>query len=137
MKKGLVIILSFVVASFCLVATSHARPTKRLDPATQQCRELNEGILAWETEAWGTGGRKFQEVCKNCHSRDNDKNAPFLHAESYVSEAWNRIFFKRRVQCAKDGSWDVLDQEELMLVNDYLYRNGDWTYDPNNADSCG
>ncbi len=57
--------------------------------------------------------------------------------ESYGSEGWNRVFAKRRVPCKLDGSWDVLSQDELLLVNDYLYRNANDTYDLNDADSCG
>jgi len=30
-----------------------------------------------------------------------------------------------------------LTASELQLVNDYLYRNANDTYDPNDADSCG
>ncbi len=102
------------------------------------CRFLADGgRLDWESEPWGTGGIKFREVCKSCHHKNNTKGARFLHAESYTSDAWNSIFAKRRKKCARDGSWDVLSPEELQLVNDYLYRNGDWTYDPNSADSCG
>ncbi len=50
--------------------------------------------------------------------------------------AWNTIFSKRNKKCALNGSWDVLSEDELQLVNDYLYRNGNWSYDPNSADSC-
>ena len=121
-----------------LATLAEARPRFRFDERTGLCRFIAKSPLDFESESWGTGGKKFREVCKSCHSRDNESGAPFLHAESYTSEAWNRIFFKRRKKCARDGSWDgALSQEELLLVNDYLYRNGAWTYDPNDADSCG
>jgi mono/diheme cytochrome c family protein len=119
------------------VSVIQARPKKRLDERTQMCRLLSEGRLDWESEPWGRGGQKFQEVCKSCHTRNNDKGAPFLYAGSKMPEGWNRVFAKRRVQCAKDGSWGALSEEDIQFVNDYLYRNGAWTYDPNNADSCG
>jgi hypothetical protein len=137
MNKITLLLLAIIFMMILSVGNTQARPSKRLDLGTQQCRVLSYGILDYDSESWGIGGQKFREVCKSCHSRDNDKGAPFLHAESYVSDGWNRIFYKRRVQCAKDGSWDILSQEELLLVNDYLYRNADWTYDPNDADSCG
>ncbi len=115
-----------------------ARPGKRFDEGTQMCRFIaNGGELDWESDHWGTGARKFKEVCKSCHTRDNDKGAPFLYMESYGSEGWNRVFAKRRIQCKLDGSWDVLSQNELLTVNDYLYRNANDTYDPNDADTCG
>lgn len=134
---------SIVVAavSFCsLVSAVHfveARPGERYDERTKMCRFIGEGKLGWESEYWGTGGIKFREVCKSCHSRNNDKGAPFIHAESYTSDAWNSIFAKRRKKCARNGAWDILSEDELQMVNDYLYRNGNWTYDPNDADSCG
>lgn len=126
-----------VIMVMSMVHTLEARPTKRFDRRTQMCRILTKAPLDWESEPWGTGGIKFREVCKRCHSTDNEQGAPFLHAESYTSEAWNRIFHKRRKKCARNGSWDELSEEELQVVADYLYRNGDWTYDPNDADSCG
>ena len=125
------------IVTMMFVSSLHARPGERFDERTQMCRIINQGTLGWESEPWGLGNKKFQEVCKNCHSRDNDKDAPFLHAKSFVSEGWNRVFAKRRVQCAKDGSWDGLTEEELQVVNDFLYRNAAWTYDPYGRESCG
>lgn len=137
MRKTTVILLTGLLTFAWTVETIHARPTKRYDQGTQMCRLIADGQLDWESEAWGTGGVKFREVCKSCHTRNNDKGAPFLHAESFSSEGWNKIFAKRRKKCSRDGSWDVLNKEELLLVNDYLYRNANDTYDPNSADSCG
>ena len=134
---------SVIVALFVFCSMSYsvqfveARPGKRLDERTKMCRVLDSGVLDWESEPWGQGGVKFREVCKSCHSRNNTQGAPFIHAETYTSKGWNRFFSKRSKKCARDGSWDVLTDDELQLVNDYLYRNGNWTYDPNNADSCG
>jgi len=136
MNKPIRVFLAAVLTGVILAPTVQARPTKRIDEKTQMCRLIGEGRLDWESEPWGLGGRKFQEVCKSCHYRGNDKGAPFLHDESYTSEGWNSIFASRRVKCARDGSWSALTEEEIQLVNDYLYRNGAWTYDPNTADSC-
>ena len=129
---GIAVMISMVFASVL-----HARPTERFDERTQMCRILDEGFLGWESEPWGLGNKKFKEVCKDCHSRDNDKDAPFLHAKSYVPSGWNRVFAKRRVQCAKDGSWDGLTEEEIQVINDFLYRNAAWTYNPYGKESCG
>ena len=134
---------AFIIAGLLLVVLtygvhrSEARPGKRYDERAKMCRTINDGILDWESEPWGIGGIKFREVCKSCHTRNNDKGAPFLYMESYSSKGWNSIFAKRRKKCARDGSWDVLTEEELRLVNDYLYRNANDTYNPNDADSCG
>ena len=137
MRSMITVCVLAMISLFCFAVGVHARPTERFDQRTQMCRLIAKTPLDWESEPWGTGGRKFREVCKSCHSRENESGAPFLHTESYTSAAWNRIFFKRRKKCARNGSWDVLSEEELLLVNDYLYRNGAWTYDPNDADSCG
>ena len=137
MKKNILIVVGVLVAVGMMASVLQARPKKRLDERTQMCRLLTEGRLDWESEPWGRGGQKFQEVCKSCHTRDNDKGAPFLYAESKGSKGWNTVFAKRRVSCAKDGSWGVLSEEDIQFVNDYLFRNGAWTYDPYDADSCG
>lgn len=135
MKKLYAGFFALVLLTMWCVTTTQARPRKRLDKATGMCRFLSQGQLDYDSEPWGRGVQKFREVCKRCHSKDG--GAKFLHAESYMPEAWNSIFYKRRKPCARNGSWDELSQEDLLLVNDYLYRNGDWTYDPNDADSCG
>ena len=125
-----------LLAGVTWTASLEARPTKRFDERTQMCRLIGEGRLGWESEAWGAGGKKFQEVCKSCHSRENSKGAPFLHTQSYTSKGWNSIFASRRVSCARDGSWGVLSEDEIQFINDYLFRNAAWTYDPNSSDSC-
>jgi hypothetical protein len=137
MRKTTVLLVGCLVALLWTINSVQARPGKRFDEGTQMCRIIADGQLDWESDHWGTGARKFKEVCKSCHVRGNDKGAPFLYMESYGSEGWNRVFAKRRVPCKLDGSWDVLSQDELLMVNDYLYRNANDTYDPNDADSCG
>ena len=137
MTKKIIVYGTVCIATMVFVSVVHARPGERFDERTQMCRIINQGTLGWESEPWGLGNKKFQEVCKKCHSRDNDSGAPFLHAKSFVSEGWNRVFAKRRVQCAKDGSWSVLTEDEIQIVNDFLYRNAAWTYDPYGKESCG
>ena len=130
--SGIVVTVTVVMATVL-----YASPSKRFDERTQMCRIINEGTLGWESQPWGLGNQKFQDVCKSCHSRDNESGAPFLHAKSFVSNGWNRVFARRGVKCAKNGSWDGLTEEELQIMNDFLYRNAAWTYDPYGPDSCG
>ena len=132
MRKQNIIFIGIILITVCLsITTASARPDKRLDPTTKQCR-----IFTFDTEWWGSGSKIFQEKCKSCHFRGNDKGAPFLHSESKSPKAWNRVFFKKYPKCAKDGSWDITLDEQLVL-NDYLYRYGADTYDAYDAADCG
>jgi len=105
-----------------LASLAGARPEYRFDEKTQSCRNLKDGQLEWDSRGYGEGGKIFRDLCKKCHSRDNDQNAPFLWNESKTSEAWNRVFTERYPKCAKNGAWDSATAEELRKVNDYLYR---------------
>jgi hypothetical protein len=40
-------------------------------------------------------------------------------------------------ECSQNGSWSGLSQEEILKLNDFLYRNAWGTYSPNDAESCG
>lgn len=113
-----VCIFTLAVTAFSVLAT----PAKRFDAGTQTCRVLSEGTLEWETRAWGEGGKTFKQFCKNCHSRDNKHGGSFIWEESKTSKGWNNFFTRKNAQCAKDGEWDKLTQDQLLLVNDYLYR---------------
>ncbi len=137
MKGILLSAICCLLSMLLITEVTEARPKERLDQRTKMCRFLDRGTLDWESEPWGIGGKKFKEVCQSCHAKDNAEGIPFLHAESYTAESWNKIFYKRRKQCARNGAWSTLSEEELLMVNDYLYRNGAWTYDPYDADSCG
>jgi hypothetical protein len=114
-----------MICAFALAATAlsvSARPQKRFDEKTGTCRVLNSGPLDWESLPWGQGGKGFKQVCKSCHSRDNNKGARYLWEESKSSKGWNRIFANMRAECAQDGSWAQLSDDQLLMVNDYLYR---------------
>jgi len=111
-----------------------AAPKTRYDATTQTCRVLDDGPLEWESRPWGEGGKLFKEVCKGCHSRNNDKGAPFLWVESKNSTAWNRVFATRSPKCAKAGAWDTITREQQLKLNDYLYRWAANSQDLN--DSC-
>jgi len=135
MRKLLIFALVIFVAGLAATVIQ-ARPSKRLDERTGMCRFIAEGQLDWDSEPWGRGAQKFREVCQGCHYKGNDKGASFLYAQSKMSKGWNRVFAKRRVLCARNGSWDVLTEDDIQVINDYLYRNAAWTYDPNSSDSC-
>ncbi len=137
MKRIVLFLFAVLLLTSWTSTNSEARPQKRFDKGAQMCRDFTTMPLEWETETWGAGAKKFRAVCKSCHTRDNIKNIPFVYEESHTSKGWNRFFEKKLAKCARDGSWDQLSAEDIRLVNDYLYRNGDWTYDPNDADTCG
>lgn len=119
---GLLIVVAAAVAS--------ARPAKRLDPVTQTCRVFTPATIE-------EGFHLFRSVCKSCHSRNNTAGAPFIHSESKISKAWNRVFAQRYPACAKNGSWAALTEEQLQRLNDYLYMNSADAYDPNSGRDCG
>lgn len=121
MKRLLILAICFTVLAGTALSVS-ATPKKRYDKNTGSCRILDKGPLEWESLPWGQGGKGFKQVCKSCHSRDNDKGARYLWEESKSSKGWNRIFATMRAECAKDGSWASLSDEQLLMVNDYLYR---------------
>lgn len=110
------------VISLGPVLTAEARPEFRFDQKSETCRNLKDGQLEWDSRGYGEGGTSFKNLCQACHARDNDHGAPFLWSESKTSAAWNRVFTERYPDCAKDGSWNSLTAEQLLKVNDYLYR---------------
>ncbi len=126
---SLILFFSLTVTAFSVFAT----PSKRYDANTQTCRVLNSGPLEWETRSWGKGGKTFKQFCKNCHSRDNNQGGRFLWEESKTSTGWNNFFARQTAQCAKDGEWDKLTTDQLLLVNDYLYRWSSTSLDRNDS----
>ncbi|MCK9294589.1 MAG: cytochrome c [Desulfobulbaceae bacterium] len=132
MQKGIRIFVVVFALIIGPAAVGQASPVKRFDPGTQTCR-----ILGFDSMWWGDGAKIFQNNCKSCHYRGNDKGAKFLYAESKSPEAWNRVFFQKYPQCAKDGSWGALSLNDQLQLNDFLYRNGANTYNPNSAADCG
>ncbi len=101
---------------------AYAEPVTRFDAASNTCRVLSsEGPLYWESYPWGEGGKTFKAKCQSCHN-GNDKNVPFLWSESKNQNAWNRVFASRYPKCAQNGSWKGISDEQLRMVNDYLWR---------------
>ena len=131
MKRILVCCVTLSL-SFMFLNNVSASPTKRFDEATKTCRTFDQDSF-W----WGTGAQAFRSSCKPCHTRNNTEDGPFLHSESKTSRGWDRVFFEKYPQCAKDGHWDSLTMDQLLKINDYLHRFGAFTYDPNDANDCG
>ena len=131
MNKSMVMCV-VVLVGLAFAAAAGASPQQRFDSGTKTCR-----VFGFDSGWWGTGGQIWRSKCKSCHTRDNDKGASFLYMESKSSKAWDRVFLEKYPQCAKDGEWDSLTMEETLQLNDYLYRFGANTYDPNDANDCG
>ena len=122
MKQISAIVMFLVIMIYSLQA--HANPVTRYDAASNTTRVLSEGPLYWERNAWGEGGKTIKTKCPSCHN-GNDKSAPFLWTESKNQDAWNRVFATRYPKCAQDGSWKGISDEQLRMVNDYLWRWAD------------
>ncbi len=130
MKLNKRIITALLCLLFCYsisLSCAAANDLKRYDPTSKSCR-----ILGYDSFWGGKGRRLFDQKCKVCHTRNNSENATFLHAESKSPKAWTRVFFTKYPKCAKTGAWKVTP-DEALLINDYLYRNGADTYNPNIA----
>lgn len=129
----------FLISTLCLfvfLATAQsisATPKTRFDKKSGTCRILSSGPLEWASLPWGEGGKGFKQVCKSCHTRGNDKGARYLYEESKSSKGWNRIFASMRAKCANDGSWATLSEDQLLMVNDYLYRWSATSLDRNDS----
>ena len=133
MKIAALFTMVTLVVVFALPPAGQATPKKRFDEGTQTCR-----ILTFHNSGWvSDGGEIFANSCKTCHYRENDKGAPFLHSESKTMKGWNRVFLEKYPECAKRGDWAGLSGDDLLKLNDYLYRNAANTYDANDADDCG
>ncbi len=132
MRKAMIFLVS-LLACGGLALTAAAQPKTRYDATTKTCRVLDHGPLEYSSRAWGEGGQLFKKVCQGCHFKGNHKGADFLWTESKTSKAWNRVFAERYPKCAKDGAWSGLTEEQLMRINDYLYRWGKGSGDPGNG----
>ena len=132
MKQLLIGFICIFTLTTTVISTS-ATPKKRFDEGTGTCRVLNSNPLEWESLPWGIGGKGFKQVCKSCHTHDNTVGATYLWEESKTSKGWNRVFVSKRAECAQDGSWSKLSSDELLMVNDYLYRWSSTSLDRNDS----
>lgn len=100
-------------------------PDRRFDPLNQTCR-----IFQFEQMRAGAGF--FKTVCLRCHHQDYDNGLrymPVLIPRSFSPERWTRIFTEKYPLCAQDGSWKELSADDLLKLNDYLYRGGYGTWE--------
>lgn len=118
MKSAIICCLVLVLSA----SVAMARPGHRFDSNTASCRSFADGAAEFASRPWGDGGKAFRNTCKSCHTRTNTVGATFLWVESKSSKAWNRVFAERKVACARNGDWDSLTMEQLLSLNDYLFR---------------
>nr|WP_320050334.1 hypothetical protein [uncultured Desulfuromonas sp.] len=119
------------LSAICLLlpVTVFANPLPQQDPGGKHCvvtqkkncsqsrRPLGDEALWWQN-----GNKTFKKHCMNCHHRNNDVGAKFLHVEARTQQGWDILFSERKVECAQDGTWGSLTEKELQDINDYLYR---------------
>ncbi len=126
-KRMIAALLCLLFGYSFSISYAVAKDLTRYDPINKSCRTLGFDSF------WGGKGRRlFDQKCQVCHTKNNNENATFLHAESKSPKAWTRVFFTKYPKCARTGAWKVT-LNEALLINDYLYRNGADTYDPNIA----
>jgi hypothetical protein len=125
-----ILMVSVLFTAFSLPA--EAKDLKRYDKGTDSCR-----ILGGDSMWYGKGRHLWADRCKSCHTRKNDKGAPYLNAESIPPRGWNRVFYQRYPLCAKNGAWDGITLEDQLAINDFLWRYGANTYDPYDETKCG
>lgn len=123
-------ILALLLQGLAFANDEGGETAYRFDPTTQSSRAL-EYKNTW------AGYRLYQNNCKSCHFRGNNKGARFLDTDSRTMRGWNAIFSKKNVPCARDGSWAGLSPEDLLFINDYLYSKAYDTWDPRSNKSCG
>ncbi len=127
-KRFTVVFLFSALFVFQMSATpsSHAGTMKRFDKGTKTCRTFSDGNVM-------EGYKTFRKLCKKCHTRKNDQDAPFLYSESKTRRGWDRVFAKLYPSCAQNGLWGQLPLRDRANLNDYLYMKAAGTYDP----TCG
>lgn len=127
--KGFLHAYLFALALLLFAAQAGAGETVyRFDPATQSSRALEQ------KNTW-SGFKLYQSGCKSCHA--SGKGARFLDADARTMQGWNRVFYRKNVTCARDGSWAGFSGEDLQLINDYLYSKAYDSWDPRSSKSCG
>ncbi len=129
MKNIRFIVAALFIGLFCATMGLAASATKRFDDRTQTCRTIT-------LENAQAGYVAFRTVCKSCHSRNNIDSAPFLYNESKTQRGWNRVFAEMYPDCAQDGSWNILSDDDLLNLNDYLFVTAAISSNPNEVGSC-
>jgi len=122
-KRSILFPLALVLVLGTAGSSEAGETLYRFDPVTQTSRPI---VFPQTYEGYLT----FHNFCKSCHSKDNSVGAPFLHTESKTRRGWNRVFLTHYPQCAKDGTWDKLSEDDLLKLHDYLFSEAKDTYNP-------
>lgn len=112
--KRKIVVLFLIIGSVFAFSSIHAEESKYFAPGSLSNRPI-------EYKNLHAGYLLFKSKCKSCHTQENDKNAPFLCADSKTMKGWNRVFARKNAKVEKQGCLNGLSKEELMDLNDYLY----------------
>lgn len=114
-----------VLFSLICVSASAAVLDRRFDPLHKSCR-------IFQFEQMREGARFFKGVCQRCHNPAYDNGIRpmlVLVPRSFSPARWTRILTEKYPLCARNGSWEELSADELLKLNDYLYRGGYGTWE--------
>jgi len=127
--KGITVAILLVIGSLFAFSTINAEESTWYSPGSlsnrpMEYKNLRQGYLL------------FRSNCKTCHTRDNDKDAPFLCSDSKTMKGWNRVFARENAAAEKQGCLKDLSKEELMDLNDYLYTHAIDAKNPHDDLEC-
>lgn len=114
MGNKTVIFFLVIIGSVFAFSSINAEENSYFNPGSQSNRTIEYKNLR-------AGYLLFKSKCKTCHTQDNDKNAPFLCANSKTMAGWNRVFAGENMVAEKHGCLKNLSKVERMDLNDYLY----------------
>ena len=109
-----IVVFFLVIGSVFAVSSINAEESTYFTPGSLSNRPIEYKNLR-------AGYLLFKSNCKTCHTQENDKNAPFLCANSKTMNGWNRVFARENTMVENQGCLKGLSKEELMDLNDYLY----------------
>ncbi len=124
MKKGIVVLLGvFLISLFA--AETFAAPDRRYDKVNDTCREFKFKYMR-------EGARIFKDVCQSCHNEEYDNGLRPMTVfvpRTYSPGQWTNFLTGAKIpKCSKDGSWAGISDDDLLKLNDYLYRGGYGTW---------
>lgn len=125
MKILAVFFLTAVMIGTGVLSSLAASPDRRFDPLNETCRKFQFSNMR-------EGAALFKKVCQSCHNATFDnglRTMTVFFPRVYSPGQWTRFFTTERPQCSKDGSWDGIPEEDLLKLNDYLYKGAYGTWD--------
>jgi len=114
MRRGKIVVFFLIIGSVFAFSSINAEESTYFTPGSLSNRPIEYKNLR-------AGYLLFKNNCKSCHTQENDKNAPFLCANSKTMAGWNRVFARENAKAEKQGCLSGLSKEEFMDLNDYLY----------------